>query len=85
MTVLENLNIASPTRGKKGNAELENAHALLGFVGYKGDLHARAADLRTWTGAWWKSRAHIATRPAVLCWTNRRRAWRAPTRKRWRR
>ena len=66
MTVLENLVIASPTRGKKGSSELENANSLLGFVGYRGDLHARAADLPHVDRRLVEIARALATRPAVL-------------------
>ena len=41
MSVLENLVIASPERAGTQQA----AESLLAFVGYRGDLYARAADL----------------------------------------
>ncbi len=66
MTVLENLVIASPTRGKKGNAEQENAISLLSFVGYRGDVHARAADLPHVDRRLVEIARALATRPAVL-------------------
>jgi ABC-type branched-subunit amino acid transport system ATPase component len=66
MTVRENLMIASPTRGKKGTSDLDNAHSLLGFVGYRGDLHARAADLPHVDRRLVEIARALATRPAVL-------------------
>src|SRR5258706_7773139 len=65
MTVLENLVIASPTRGKKGNSE-ENAISLLSFVGYRGDIHARTADLPHVDRRLVEIARALATRPAVL-------------------
>jgi ABC-type branched-subunit amino acid transport system ATPase component/ABC-type branched-subunit amino acid transport system permease subunit len=66
MTVLENLVIASPTRGKKGNTEQENAISLLSFVGYRGDIHVRAADLPHVDRRLVEIARALATRPAVL-------------------
>jgi branched-chain amino acid transport system ATP-binding protein len=66
MTVLENLVIASPTRGSKGNPERENAISLLSFVGYKGDIHARAADLPHVDRRLVEIARALATRPTVL-------------------
>ena len=66
MTVLENLVIASPTRGRKGNSEQENAISLLSFVGYRGDIHARAADLPHVDRRLVEIARALATRPAVL-------------------
>src|SRR6185436_2910099 len=66
MTVLENLVISSPTRGKKGDTEQENAISLLSFVGYRGDIHARAADLPHVDRRLVEIARALATRPAVL-------------------
>ncbi len=66
MTVLENLLVASPTRGRKGNTEQKDAISLLSFVGYQGDLHARAADLPHVDRRLVEIARALATRPAVL-------------------
>ena len=66
MTVLENLIIASPTRGRKGKSEQENAISILSFVGYRGDIHARAADLPHVDRRLVEVARALATRPAVL-------------------
>jgi ABC-type branched-subunit amino acid transport system ATPase component/ABC-type branched-subunit amino acid transport system permease subunit len=66
MTVLENLVIASPTRGNQGTIEQEYANSLLSFVGYRGDLHARAADLAHVDRRLVEIARALATRPAVL-------------------
>ena len=63
MTVLENLVIASPTRGKE---DQEDAISLLSFVGYKGDIHARAADLPHVDRRLVEIARALATRPSVL-------------------
>src|SRR6185503_4313871 len=62
----ENLIIASPTRGRKGKSEQENAISLLAFVGYRGDIHARAADLPHVDRRLVEIARSLATRPAVL-------------------
>jgi branched-chain amino acid transport system ATP-binding protein len=62
LTVLENLVIASPERA---GSEKE-AEALLAFVGYRGDLHARAADLPHVDRRLVEIARALATRPAVL-------------------
>jgi len=62
MTVLENLAIASPGHGLAD----EEALGLLGFVGYRGDLHARAADLPHVDRRLVEIARALATRPAVL-------------------
>jgi ABC-type branched-subunit amino acid transport system ATPase component/ABC-type branched-subunit amino acid transport system permease subunit len=66
LSVLENLVISSPTRGKERAAEEERANALLAFVGYRGDLHARAADLPHVDRRLVEIARALATRPAVL-------------------
>jgi branched-chain amino acid transport system ATP-binding protein len=66
MTVLENLVIASPTRGRHGADEAREANALLAFVGYKGDVHTRAADLPHVDRRLVEIARALATRPAVL-------------------
>src|SRR6185503_2462196 len=62
----ENLIIASPTRGRKGKSEQENAISILSFVGYRGDIHARAADLPHVDRRLVEVARALATRPAVL-------------------
>jgi ABC-type branched-subunit amino acid transport system ATPase component/ABC-type branched-subunit amino acid transport system permease subunit len=62
LTVLENLQIASPARSAGEPA----AQGLLGFVGYRGDLHARAADLPHVDRRLVEIARALATRPAVL-------------------
>jgi branched-chain amino acid transport system ATP-binding protein len=62
LTVLENLVIASPERA---GSEKE-AESLLAFVGYRGDLHARAADLPHVDRRLVETARALATRPAVL-------------------
>jgi ABC-type branched-subunit amino acid transport system ATPase component/ABC-type branched-subunit amino acid transport system permease subunit len=66
LTVLENLVIASPTRGKKGNTEQKEAISLLSFVGFRGDIHGRAADLPHVDRRLVEIARALATRPAVL-------------------
>jgi branched-chain amino acid transport system ATP-binding protein len=66
LTVLENLVIASPTRGKKGITEQKEATSLLYFVGYRGDLHTRAAGLSHVDRRLVEVARALATRPAVL-------------------
>jgi len=62
MSVLENLVIASPERaGTESTAE-----QLLAFVGYRGDLQARAADLPHVDRRLVEIARALATRPAVL-------------------
>jgi branched-chain amino acid transport system ATP-binding protein len=62
LTVLENLVIASPARA---GTEKE-AEALLAFVGYRGDMHARASDLPHVDRRLVEIARALATRPAVL-------------------
>ena len=62
LTVLENLVIASPERSGTEAA----AESLLAFVGYRGDLHARAADLPHVDRRLVEIARALATRPAVL-------------------
>ena len=62
LTALENLVIASPERAG-GEAQAER---LLAFVGYRGDLHARAADLPHVDRRLVEIARALATRPAVL-------------------
>ena len=62
LSVLENLVIASPERSGSEAA----AEALLAFVGYRGDLHARAADLPHVDRRLVEIARALATRPAVL-------------------
>ena len=62
MTVLENLAIASPNHFL---SEKETSR-LLAFVGYKGDLHARAADLPHVDRRLVEIARALATRPATL-------------------
>ncbi|MGH8764865.1 MAG: ABC transporter permease subunit, partial [Burkholderiales bacterium] len=62
LSVLENLVIASPERS---GSERE-AQGLLAFVGYKGDLHARAADLPHVDRRLVEIARALATHPAVL-------------------
>jgi ABC-type branched-subunit amino acid transport system ATPase component/ABC-type branched-subunit amino acid transport system permease subunit len=62
LTVLENLQIASPGRAGSEAA----AERLLGFVGYRGDLHARAADLPHVDRRLVEIARALATQPAVL-------------------
>ena len=66
MTVLENLVIASPGRGRKGSDGEAAAARLLGFVGYRGDVHARAADLPHVDRRLVEIARALATQPAVL-------------------
>jgi len=62
MSVLENLVIASPERAGSERA----AEQLLAFVGYRGDLHARASDLPHVDRRLVEIARALATRPAVL-------------------
>ncbi|MCG6951406.1 MAG: branched-chain amino acid ABC transporter ATP-binding protein/permease [Betaproteobacteria bacterium] len=62
MSVLENLVIASPERAGTQQA----AESLLAFVGYRGDLYARAADLPHVDRRLVEIARALATRPAVL-------------------
>jgi ABC-type branched-subunit amino acid transport system ATPase component/ABC-type branched-subunit amino acid transport system permease subunit len=62
LSVLENLVIAAPERAGT-EREAEN---LLAFVGYRGDLHARAADLPHVDRRLVEIARALATRPAVL-------------------
>jgi len=62
MSVLENLVIASPERAGTGR----EAERLLAFVGYRGDLHARASDLPHVDRRLVEIARALATRPAVL-------------------
>jgi branched-chain amino acid transport system ATP-binding protein len=62
LTVLENLVIASPQRSGTEN----EAEALLAFVGYKGDLHARAAELPHVDRRLVEIARALATQPAAL-------------------
>jgi ABC-type branched-subunit amino acid transport system ATPase component/ABC-type branched-subunit amino acid transport system permease subunit len=62
MSVAENLVIASPERA--GTAR--DAERLLAFVGYRGDLHARASDLPHVDRRLVEIARALATRPAVL-------------------
>src|SRR6185436_1215911 len=57
---------AAPTRGRKGNPDREDAISLLAFVGYRGDIHARAADLPHVDRRLVEIARALATRPAVL-------------------
>jgi len=66
LSVLENLIISSPTRGKEKALEEKQATSLLAFVGYKGDLHARAADLPHVDRRLVEIARALATQPAVL-------------------
>ena len=66
LTVLENLVIAAPTRGRKKPLEEREAEALLAFVGYQGDPHARAADLPHVDRRLVEIARALATRPAAL-------------------
>jgi ABC-type branched-subunit amino acid transport system ATPase component/ABC-type branched-subunit amino acid transport system permease subunit len=70
LTVLENLQIASPhegTRdGKRGTFGEQEAVQLLAFTGYRGDLHARAADLPHVDRRLVEIARALATRPSVL-------------------
>jgi len=66
LTVVENLVIASPTRGREGNTERKEAMSLLAFVGYRGDAHARAADLPHVDRRLVEIARALATQPAVL-------------------
>jgi ABC-type branched-subunit amino acid transport system ATPase component len=66
LTVLENLVIASPTRGRKGAPEQEEAMSLLSFVGYRGDPQERAADLPHVDRRLVEIARALATQPAVL-------------------
>ena len=66
LSVLENLLISSPARGKERNLEERQADSLLAFVGYKGDIHARAADLPHVDRRLVEIARALATRPAVL-------------------
>jgi branched-chain amino acid transport system ATP-binding protein len=62
LSVLENLVIASPDRA----GTEEEAENLLAFVGYRGDIHARAADLPHVDRRLVEIARALATRPAVL-------------------
>jgi ABC-type branched-subunit amino acid transport system ATPase component/ABC-type branched-subunit amino acid transport system permease subunit len=62
MSVSENLVIASPERTGTGR----EAERLLGFVGYRGNLHARAADLPHVDRRLVEIARALAARPAVL-------------------
>ena len=62
MSVLENLVIASPERAGTGR----DAERLLAFVGYRGDLHARASDLPHVDRRLVEIARALATQPAVL-------------------
>jgi ABC-type branched-subunit amino acid transport system ATPase component/ABC-type branched-subunit amino acid transport system permease subunit len=62
MTVLENLVIASPERAHTER----QAERLLAFVGYRGDLHARASDLPHVDQRLVEIGRALATRPSVL-------------------
>jgi branched-chain amino acid transport system ATP-binding protein len=62
LSVLENLVIASPDRA----GTEEEAENLLAFVGYRGDIHARAADLPHVDQRLVEIARALATRPAVL-------------------
>ena len=66
LSVLENLVIASPGRGRNRDADEQEANALLAFAGYKGDLHARAADLPHVDRRLVEIARALATRPAAL-------------------
>ena len=66
LSVLENLAIAAPDRGRRGAEGEREAARLLGFVGYRGDLHARAADLPHVDRRLVEIARALATRPAVL-------------------
>jgi len=66
LSVLENLVIASPSRGREKGAAEEQANALLSFVGYRGDVHARAADLPHVDRRLVEIARALATRPAAL-------------------
>ncbi len=66
LTVLENLQIASPGRGKGGSGSEVAAERLLGFVGYRGDPHTRAADLPHVDRRLVEIARALATQPAVL-------------------
>ena len=62
LSVLENLVIASPPRAGTAPA----ARRLLSFVGYRGNLHAQAADLPHVDRRLVEIARALATRPAVL-------------------
>jgi len=62
LTVLENLVIATPERARSER----DAEGLLAFVGYRGDVHARAADLPHVDRRLVEIARALATRPAVL-------------------
>jgi ABC-type branched-subunit amino acid transport system ATPase component/ABC-type branched-subunit amino acid transport system permease subunit len=66
LSVLENLIISSPSRGREKQREETRANTLLAFVGYKGDIHARAADLPHVDRRLVEIARALATRPAVL-------------------
>jgi ABC-type branched-subunit amino acid transport system ATPase component/ABC-type branched-subunit amino acid transport system permease subunit len=66
LSVLENLTIAAPDRGRRGAEGEREAARLLGFVGYRGDLNARAADLPHVDRRLVEIARALATRPAVL-------------------
>jgi branched-chain amino acid transport system ATP-binding protein len=66
LTVLENLVIASPGRGRSGSGSEKEAESLLAFVGYRGDMHARAADLPHVDRRLVEIARALATCPAVL-------------------
>jgi len=66
LSVLENLLIASPATGAKSGAEQENAISLLAFVGYRGDMHARASELPHVDRRLVEIARALATRPAAL-------------------
>ena len=62
LTALENLVIASPRR----SGTEKEAEGLLAFVGYRGDMHARAADLPHVDRRLVEIARALATRPAAL-------------------
>ena len=66
LTVLENLVIASPGRGRSGAGSEQEAESLLAFVGYQGDMHARAADLPHVDRRLVEIARALATRASVL-------------------
>jgi branched-chain amino acid transport system ATP-binding protein len=66
LTVQENLLIAAPGRGRRGAVDEQEAVRLLAFAGYRGDLHARAADLPHVDRRLVEIARALATRPAVL-------------------
>ena len=66
LSVIENLVIASPHREQSRAGSEYAAERLLSFVGYRGDPHARAADLPHVDRRLVEIARALATRPAVL-------------------